>query len=345
MASNRMQPLYRGKSAVPAGAAAPAEIWLMTNPYSLTSAQDSLAPEPGEENSMQPACVMTFNASDPSGAAGLYADALAIASVGAHALPIFTGSYARDTGEIFEYFGMSEEAVTAQARAVLEDVPVHVFKVGFVGSPENLGAIAAMASDYEDVPLVAYMPSLSWWDESRIDAYLDAFAEMLLPQTTILVGHYSTLWRWLLPDWNGQSNPQARDIARAAQALGTPYTLVTGIPLPDQWIDNVLASPDEILASEKFERIEAVFVGAGDTLSAALAALLASGSDLGSATHEALSYLDRCLLGGFRPGMGHMLPDRLFWAQPEILSADDTDLQSDDLPETFTQELPHVTKH
>ena len=189
------------------------------------------------------------------------------------------------------------------------------------------------------------MPSLSWWDDARIDSYLDAFAELLLPQTTILVGHYSTLWRWLLPDWSAQTNPQARDIARAAEALGAPYTLVTGIPLPDQWIDNVLASPNEVLASEKFERIEAVFVGAGDTLSAALAALLASGSDLGSATSEALSYLDRCLLGGFRPGMGHMLPDRLFWAQPEPLAPGDNALQSDDFSKALTEVLPHVTKH
>jgi hydroxymethylpyrimidine/phosphomethylpyrimidine kinase len=317
----------------------------MTNPYSRTTAQDPLAPETGDEGDLQPACVMTFNASDPSGAAGLCADALAIASVGAHALPIVTGSYARDTGEIFEHFCMSEESVTAQARAVLEDIPVHVIKVGFVGSPENLSAIAEMASDYEDVPVVAYMPSLSWWDDARIDSYLDAFAELLLPQTTILVGHYSTLWRWLLPDWSAQSNPQARDIARAAEALGAPYTLVTGIPLPDQWIDNVLASPNEILASEKFERIEAQFVGAGDTLSAALAALLASGSDLGSATSEALSYLDRCLLGGFRPGMGHILPDRLFWAQPEPSSQGDNELPSDDFPQALTEELSHVTKH
>jgi hydroxymethylpyrimidine/phosphomethylpyrimidine kinase len=322
-----------------------AEIWLMTNPYSQTSADDGLNPELGDESAMRPACVMTFNASDPCGAAGLCGDALAIASVGAHALPVVTGSYARDTAEIFEHFCLSEEAVAAQARAVLEDMPVHVIKVGFVGSPENLSVIAAMASDYDDVPVVAYMPSLSWWDDAHIDSYLDAFSELLLPQTTVLVGHYSTLWRWLLPDWSAQAKPQPRDIARAAEALGAPYTLVTGIPLPDQWIDNVLASPNEILASEKIERIEAVFVGAGDTLSAALAALLASGSDLASATREALSYLDRCLMGGFRPGMGHMLPDRLFWAQPESLTQDDADLASDDFPQALTEELSHVTKH
>jgi hydroxymethylpyrimidine/phosphomethylpyrimidine kinase len=70
------------------------------------------------------------------------------------------------------------------------------------------------------------------------------------------------------------------------------------------------------LASRKFERFEATFVGAGETLSAALIALIASGTDLVAATEEALAYLDRCLDAGFRPGMGHIVPDRLFWAQP-----------------------------
>ena len=67
----------------------------------------------------------------------------------------------------------------------------------------------------------------------------------------------------------------------------------------------------------KFERFDAVFSGAGDTLSAALAALVAGGADLAAASVEALAYLDRCLDGGFRPGMGNVVPDRLFWAQPE----------------------------
>lgn len=295
-----------------------------------------------------PACVMVFNANDPSGASGLAADIGAIASVGAHALPIVTGAYARDTAEIFDHFAFDDEAVTEQARAALEDVPVQVIKVGFVGSPENLAAVAALAADYADVPLVAYMPDLSWWDEIQIDLYLDAFKELILPQTTVLVGNHSTLWRWLLPDWSTQRSPGARDIALAAHALGVPYTLVTGIPLPDQFIDNVLASPHAVLANEKFERFEAVFSGTGDTLSAALAALLASGSDLTEAFTEALSYLDRCLEGGFRPGMGHVVPDRLFWAQPESeTNAESVDTAAASVP-SFISSLefsPNDTKH
>ena len=111
---------------------------------------------------MRPACVLVFNANDPSGAAGLSADVNAIASVGAHALPIVTGAYARDTAEIFDHFSLDEEAVAEQARAVLEDVPVQVIKVGFAGSPENLSAVAGIAADYADIPLIAYMPDLSW---------------------------------------------------------------------------------------------------------------------------------------------------------------------------------------
>jgi len=312
----------------------------MTNP---NSPLPSVSAEGDDDDSATPACVMVFNASDPSGAGGLAGDVTAIASVGAHALPVVTGAYARDTAEVFEHFCFDEEAIAEQARAILEDAPVQVFKVGFVGSPEAIATIAGIASDYADVPLVAYMPNLSWWDENQIDLYLDAFRELMLPQTTVLVGNHSTLWRWLLPDWSTGRSPTARDIAKAASDAGVSYTLVTGIPLPDQFIDNVLATPQTVLASEKFERFEAVFAGAGDTLSAALAALLASGSDLAAASSEALSYLDRCLDGGFRPGMGHVVPDRLFWAQPET---DDGELTDEEAQALQVFDMPaHDTKH
>jgi hydroxymethylpyrimidine/phosphomethylpyrimidine kinase len=297
-----------------------------------------------DDSDAGPACVMVFNASDPSGAGGLAADVTAIASVGAHPLPVVTGAYVRDTAEVFDHFAFDEEAVAEQARTILEDVPVQVIKVGFVGSPETLSTIAEIAADYPDVPLVAYMPPLTWWDEGPADLYEDAFRELLLPQTTVLVGNHSTLWRWLLPEWSAERSPTARDIAKAASEMGVPYTLVTGVPLPDQFVDNVLATPQAVLANEKFERFDATFSCAGDTLSAALAALVAGGADLTAAAGEALAYLDRCLDGGFRPGMGNVVPDRLFWAQPEADGEDDDAPATPGAPDVF--DLPaHDTKH
>lgn len=260
---------------------------------------------------------MTFNASDPVGAGGLTGDITAVASVGVHPLAIVTGTYIRDSSAVRDHHPLDADVIEEQARTVLEDALVQAFKVGYVGSTEALSHITQIACDYPDTPLVAYMPDLSWWDVSAIESYLDAFAELLLPQTTVLVGNHSSLCRWLLPDWQDESSPTARDLAAAAAEHGAAYVLVTGVALPGQFIDNVLSSPESVLCSLKLERIEAVFHGAGDTLSAALAALLASGTPLVEAVLEALQYLDRSLMGGFAPGMEHNIPDRLFWAQPQ----------------------------
>lgn len=296
-----------------------------------------------DDESAPPAiCVMAFNANDPSGAGGLAADIAAVASVGGHPVPVVTGAYTRDSAEIHDHYAFDDEAVTEQARAVLEDMAVQAIKVGFVGSPENLSAIAEIATDYPEIPVVAYMPNLSWWRDDLIDQYLDAFEELLLPQTSVLVGNHSTLWRWLLPDWGSERAPSARDLALAAADSGVPYLLVTGIPAAEQHIENTLTSAQTVLGSGRFERFEATFVGAGDTLSATLAALIASGNDLGQATSEALTYLDGCLEHGFRPGMGHVLPDRMFWAEPD----DDDD--NDDAPSPGTEGFdipPHDTQH
>ncbi|MFM2111560.1 MAG: hypothetical protein RLZZ271_220 [Pseudomonadota bacterium] len=280
---------------------------------------DDNTPDNGQSSSDDSSvpCVLVFNASDPSGSGGLSADLVSICSVGGHALPVVTGAYARDTARVFEFYCFDDEAVEEQARATLEDISPMAIKVGFAGSPENLGMIAQLCSDYDSLPVVTYMPDLSWWQEMQIEQYLDACTELLLPQTSVLCGNYSTLLRWLLPDWSNDKAPSARDIARAAAQHGVPYTLVTGMPHNDQHIHNVLASPEAVLIEKSFEKFEAIFTGAGETLAATLAALVAHGTDLVAATDEALLYLDQSLNAGFRPGMGHVIPDRMFWATPD----------------------------
>jgi hydroxymethylpyrimidine/phosphomethylpyrimidine kinase len=138
------------------------------------------------------------------------------------------------------------------------------------------------------------------------------------------VGNHKTLTDFLLPDWDSERPPSARELAVAAGERGTKFVLITGIMLPvkggkgqgEQFIDNVLASPQGALAGEKFEMFDTSFVGAGDTLSASLAALLAVGTELQAAVGEALAFMDQSLDAGFRPGMGSVVPDRFFWAVP-----------------------------
>ncbi|MBL8323437.1 MAG: bifunctional hydroxymethylpyrimidine kinase/phosphomethylpyrimidine kinase [Rubrivivax sp.] len=263
---------------------------------------------------------MCFNASDASGAAGLAGDIATVAAMGAHALPVVTSIVMRDTADVFDQQAIDPDAVSEQARTVLEDVTVGAWKVGFLGSAEGVSAVAEVLSDYADVPAVAYLPALAWLEEDKLQPYLESFRELILPSAEVLVGNHKALQDLLLPDWDSERPPSARELAVAAGEHGTRHVLVTGILLPakgkEQFIDNVLATPQGAIAGEKFEMFDAGFVGAGDTLSAALAALLASGTEITAAVSEALSFLDQSLDAGFRPGMGNIVPDRFFWALP-----------------------------
>lgn len=259
---------------------------------------------------------MSFNASDASGAGGVAGDVATIAAMGAHALAVVTTIMMRDTAEVFDQHVLDPEVVVEQARNVLEDVNIAAWKVGFLGSAEGVSAVAEVLSDYPDVPLVAYLPNLSWLEEDEQQAYLDAFRELVLPQCEVLVGNHQTLSDFLLPEWDSDRPASPRELAVAAAEHGARFVLVTSVPLPDQFLDNVLASPQGAITGEKFERFEVSFVGAGDTLSAALAALLAAGAELHAAVGEALAFLDQALDAGFRPGMGNVIPDRFFWALP-----------------------------
>ena len=271
-----------------------------------------------------PACVMCFNASDPSGAGGLAGDVATIAAMGAHALPVVTCIVMRDTADTFDQHEIDAEAVAEQARTILEDVTISGWKVGFLGSADTVSAVAEILSDYTEIPLVSYLPNLSWLEEDKLQPYLDAFRELILPATEVLVGSHKTLQDFLLPEWDNERPASARELAVAAGEHGTRYVLVTGVMLAgkasakgaEQYIDNILASPQGAITGEKFERFDAAFIGAGDTLAAALAALLAAGSELEPAVGEALSFLDQSLDAGFRPGMGQIVPDRFFWALP-----------------------------
>jgi len=72
--------------------------------------------------------------------------------------------------------------------------------------------------------------------------------------------------------------------------------------------------------------------------------LLANGNDLTAATAEALGYLDEALDAGFRPGMGHVVPDRLFWAQPE--AGEPEPLTEEEAQALQVLDMPaHDTKH
>ena len=53
---------------------------------------DSDAGDEAVQDAPAPACVLSFNASDPSGAGGVAGDVVTVSAMGAHALPVVTSA-------------------------------------------------------------------------------------------------------------------------------------------------------------------------------------------------------------------------------------------------------------
>ncbi len=258
---------------------------------------------------------MFFNAADPSGAAALSADQAVCAAVGCHALPVTTSIWVCDTAEVFDIVEIDADAVVEQARAVLQDVELAAWKVGFLGNVEVVSAVAELLADYAQLPLVTYVGNLQALEESQVEEYAKAMQELVLPQTRLLCGNVSALSQLLFPDVEREQPPTPDALMQQAQSMGVQYLLVSGVLVPENHVENVLLSPRRQLLRERFEMFDAGFSGAGDTLSAAVASLLATGAKLDQAVHEALEFLDQSLDFAYRPGMGNLVPDRFFWAQ------------------------------
>jgi hydroxymethylpyrimidine/phosphomethylpyrimidine kinase len=142
---------------------------------------------PTDDDPVFPPVVLTFAASDPSGGAGLQADILTLAAMGCHPLSVLTALTVQDTTGVEGLLAIDSDCVADQARALLEDIPVDEFKIGVLGSVENIAAIAEIISDYPEVPLILDPVLASGrGDELASDEMTHAMRELLLPQTTIL---------------------------------------------------------------------------------------------------------------------------------------------------------------
>ena len=93
-----------------------------------------------------PPKVMTFSATDPTGGAGLQADILTLASIYCHPISITTAITVQDTTGVELVSPVDSQLLKQQAITVLKDVEVAVFKLGLLGSIENIKAISEIKS-------------------------------------------------------------------------------------------------------------------------------------------------------------------------------------------------------
>ena len=280
-----------------------------------------------------PPCVLCLSAGDATAGSGLAADILTLASMGCHPLPVQTAALVRDTRGIDELWPAAPELIAMQARAVLEDVPVAAFKLGFCGSVENVAVIAEILADDPDVPLVVepglHAAALLGEAGEEIAA---ALADLILPQTTLLVADRHELLRLtgLAGDEAGELDDDedageagdggagSAEVDEALERLlgnGTEYVLLTGGGDHGPQLVDTLFGSEGIVRTDAGPRPAAPCLGAGTTLAAAAVAAMAHGMELPEAVREAQEFTRQALRHAYRAGMGRALPDRFFWAR------------------------------
>ena len=257
-----------------------------------------------------PPVVLVFAGHDPSGGAGIQADIEALASQGCQAATIVTALTVQDTRDVQDFRPLEAVDVITQARAVLEDMPVAVFKLGMLGSVRNAEAIHTILSDYPEVPVVLDPVLASGSGTGLGDPELvEAMRVLLLPMTTVLT----------------PNTPEAHALARGADTIdacalsllddGVEYVLVTGTHENTRHVENRLYHANRLLETFTWDRLPDSYHGSGCTLASSLAGLLAQGLEPFAAAHEAQDYTWNALRHGYRPGLGQHLPNRLFWAR------------------------------
>lgn len=270
--------------------------------------------------------ILTFGPTDPVGAVGIQADLATFAAMGCHGLSVITSLFISDTARIEDIQVIDSDWVADQARVLLEDMPVAAFKVGAVGSVENVSAIAEIVSDYPDIPLI-FDPFLSSLPDQGPDGddMLMATRELLIPQTTLLILSAGELSR-LAETWREPSEEDmlAIDVMRLID-MGCEYVFVTGTPSDLTDVANTLFDQNGVVRHDNWQRISGSYSGAGTTLSATLAALLANGLDIPEAVFEAQEFTIASIANAQRLGMGKLVPDRYFWArESDEIDLDDT---------------------
>jgi hydroxymethylpyrimidine/phosphomethylpyrimidine kinase len=247
---------------------------------------------------------------DATGGAGLQADIEAVASMGAHALPVLTANTVQNTRDVVSVTPVAAADLLAQGRAVIDDIAPDAVKVGLLADAEVANAVVSIIDACPGVPVVVD-PVCASGAGTRLadDDLLDAIAGLLIPRATIVTPNTLEV-RLLAPE---SDSPRAG--AQQLLSAGASAVLVTGTHASTHDVRHHAYSGMRLQETWSYPRLPGEYHGSGCTLSAALAALLAHGLDTLTACKQALDYTHACLRTGLTLGGGQMLPDRLYWSQ------------------------------
>ena len=251
------------------------------------------------------AIALTIAGSDSGGGAGIQADLKTFSALGVYGCSTITALTAQNTRGVQGIHPVSPTFVRQQMDSVFSDLDVGAVKIGMLGTPEIIAAVAD--------GLVAWKPRwivldpvmvAKGGDKLLLDEAIAALRERLLPLASLITPNLpeaaALLDEPLTTDREGMPA-----LARRLQVLGPTSVLVKGGHLESE------ESPDLLLSGGEVRWVEGARVrtrhthGTGCSLASAIAALLARGRPLPGAVAEAKAWLTAAITAADGLAVGH----------------------------------------
>lgn len=246
---------------------------------------------------------LTIAGSDSGGGAGIQADLKTFSALGVYGASVLTAITAQNTRAVTAVEPVTPAMIRAQMAAVFDDLEIGAVKIGMLGGPDSINAVAeGLARCMAPVVLDPVMIAKSG-DSLLADDAVAALRAKLLPLADILTPNLPEAARLL-------DAPEAGDEAamleqgRALLALGPRAVLMKGGHGAGADCVDLLVTPDDVLRLSARRRATANTHGTGCTLSAAIAAGLAQGLALPEAVRAAHSYLQAAIADADRLNIG-----------------------------------------
>lgn len=252
------------------------------------------------------AIALTIAGSDSGGGAGIQADLKTFSALGVFGTSVITAITAQNTLGVRAVEDISPEMVGHQIDAIFDDIAVGATKIGMVSRVATIAVIAERLSQRAVRPVLDPVMVATSGDRLLAADAVGALRERLLPLAALVTPNLPEAA--LLADTGIAENEQDM-IAQAETILksGAGAVLVKG------GHGNGAESVDILVTNKGTTRYAAPRVqtpnthGTGCTLSAAIAAGLASGLTLEDAVARAKAYLQKALQASDRllVGSGH----------------------------------------
>lgn len=242
--------------------------------------------------------VLTIAGSDSGGGAGIQADLKTISALGCYGTSAITAITAQNTIEITNLFELPVTVVTAQIKAVIEDIKPHAIKIGMIPNAALLQAISDLLSLYPEIPVILDPVMIATSGRRLVGQNtIELMKTVLIPLTVLVTPNLDEAA--VLADMEISTVAQMKIAAHKILSFGSHAVLIKGGHLKgSNFYDVYLDKTGREISYENDAIYSQNTHGTGCTLSSAIASFTARNMELPEAIKKAESYVHSAIFEG-----------------------------------------------